>query len=160
MMHGLRSLHANDIIQRDLKAMNGRLNESNYAYAKLTDFGLAIVKSAATSTTSGKGTPAWMAPTEAFQHSSKCTTTSGVARYALGMVTWRCLHTICPRSAPLNFVSEAKIKKVTPSAGSFSAAAHHPASWSAWATSLAAVGQAIRERGRHSHKWLLHLIKH
>ena len=83
--YGLSLLHARHILHRDLKSLNVLLDHK--LRAKLTDFGLAKVKSSSRATTKASeglvGTIAWMAP-ELFSLSPKYTESSDV--YAYGMV--------------------------------------------------------------------------
>ena len=94
IVDGLGYLHTNGIIHRDLKSMNVLISKSNEA--KLTDFGLAKVKSATTSTTGGKGTPAWMAPELFDPDTAHYTKASDM--YALGMTIWE----VCARKLPFS----------------------------------------------------------
>jgi ankyrin repeat protein len=84
---GLAYLHSQKIIHRDLKSMNVLLDGS--LHAKISDFGLAMVKLETQSTTQigakAAGTTRWMAP-ELFKRGSKCTYESDM--YSFGMVLW------------------------------------------------------------------------
>ena len=82
---GLAYLHDQHILHRDMKSHNVLLDGS--LHAKLSDFGLAQVKSESTRQSSGNvaGTLPWMAP-ELFDRGAKSTEASDV--YALGMVLW------------------------------------------------------------------------
>ena len=94
MTTGLQFLHAKKIIHRDLKSMNVLLDNSNCA--KLTDFGLAKVKSdigTSTMKPDTVGTIAWMAP-ELFKRKAKQTTECDV--YSLGVIIWE----LCSRKLP------------------------------------------------------------
>ena len=85
--YGLRFLHENKILHRDLKSLNVLLDDR--LRARLSDFGLAKLKhqSRSTSTVSGKsvGTTAWKAP-EIFGLNPKYSTASDV--YAYGITSW------------------------------------------------------------------------
>ncbi|KAG0241044.1 hypothetical protein BGW41_006381 [Actinomortierella wolfii] len=84
---GLAYIHHKRVIHRDLKNMNVLL--TRYMEAKICDFGMAIIKSASISKSSGattlKGTYRWMAP-ELFTKRPRYTTKSDM--YAFGMVMW------------------------------------------------------------------------
>jgi len=85
---GLTHLHEQNILHRDLKSPNVLLGDNNRA--KLTDFGLAKMKSAnqITQTAAGEkaqGTVAWMAP-ELFKRRSKFTNKADI--YSLGVLFW------------------------------------------------------------------------
>ncbi len=82
---GLSFLHQENIIHRDLKSLNVLLNEE--MQAKLTDFGLAKIKTETISVSQEEspGTLLWMAP-ELFKRGSVCTQKSDV--YSLGITLW------------------------------------------------------------------------
>ena len=83
---GLAVLHSRRILHRDLKSLNVLLDR--HLTAKLTDFGLAKVKSETSSTTTAGnsvGTVAWMAP-ECFARRAKTTEKTDI--YAMGMILW------------------------------------------------------------------------
>ncbi|MES2217099.1 MAG: protein kinase [Pseudomonadota bacterium] len=86
MARGLAFLHAEDILHRDLKSLNVLLDE--HMRAKLSDFGLAKIKTEMRTTSSNEksvGTIAWMAP-ELFQRKATCTKKSDI--YSLGFTFW------------------------------------------------------------------------
>jgi serine/threonine protein kinase len=80
---GMEYLHGQGIIHRDLKSLNVLVDVEGRAI--LCDFGLARVKrsSRSTATSSGQGTPLWMAP-ELFGRRARYTEASDI--YALAMV--------------------------------------------------------------------------
>jgi TPR repeat protein len=82
---GIVSLHADNILHRDIKSLNVLLKNDE---AKLTDFGLSRVKAETRSTTKASqsvGTLSWMAP-ELFQRKAKFTFKSDI--YSVGMTFW------------------------------------------------------------------------
>jgi WD40 repeat protein/serine/threonine protein kinase len=85
MACGLAFLHREGILHRDVKSLNVLINDQ--FRAKLTDFGLARVKSETqtTSTKGSAGTPAWMAP-ELFKRKANYTQKCDV--YSLGIAFW------------------------------------------------------------------------
>lgn len=87
MAKGLMYLHKEDIVHRDIKSLNVLLDE-NFK-AKLTDFGLAKVKTEtraiAAKSVQSVGTVPWMAP-ELFARRAVCTKKSDI--YSLGMTFW------------------------------------------------------------------------
>jgi WD40 repeat protein len=87
VMAGICHLHGNKILHRDVKSLNILLDKD--MRAKLSDFGLAKVRSETSSTTKGgekaMGTPAWMAP-EILSLHPKYSEKSDI--YACGMVFW------------------------------------------------------------------------
>ena len=92
---GLNYLHEHGIIHRDIKSMNVLLDE--HQKAKLSDFGLAILKaetqSTASTVTSVPGSIRWMAP-ELHKRGARCTTATDI--FSLGMVYGE----ICTRKTP------------------------------------------------------------
>jgi serine/threonine protein kinase len=103
--YGLRLLHSRDILHRDLKSLNVLLDGN--LRAKLTDFGLAKVKTQSKSTSkaggSSVGTVAWMAP-ELFGLKPKYANASDV--YAYGMTAWE----LASREVPYEGVVYDEIK--------------------------------------------------
>ena len=103
MAYGLRLLHENKILHRDLKSLNVLLDDR--FRAKLADFGLAKIKtqSRTTSKDSGGsvGTLAWMAP-ELFEGES-CTEKTDL--YAYGMTAWE----LASRETPFSQVANPHI---------------------------------------------------
>jgi serine/threonine protein kinase len=100
--YGLGLLHANRILHRDLKSLNVLLDDM--LRARLTDFGLAKVKSQSSSTsgsTGSAGTVAWMAP-ELFDGES-CTEKSDL--YSYGMTAWE----LTSREVPFAHVASPQI---------------------------------------------------
>lgn len=112
MAHGLRFLHASHILHRDMKSLNVLLDER--LSAKLTDFGLAKVKtqSKTTSKASGGsvGTIAWMAP-ELFGLKPKYSEASDV--YAYGLTAWE----LASREIPYKEVGDREEIKTAIKAG-------------------------------------------
>ncbi len=85
---GLTYLHHQEILHRDLKSLNVLLDQKGTTFrGKLTDFGLAKIKtdSKLTSTKTGKGTLSWMAP-ELFARRAIFGKASDVYSYAV--VLW------------------------------------------------------------------------
>jgi serine/threonine protein kinase len=85
---GLSHLHSKNILHRDLKSLNVLLSDN--LRAKLTDFGLAKIKSHTRRTTTAvagtaKGTIAWMAP-EQFKRKAEYNRQTDIYSYA--MVLW------------------------------------------------------------------------
>jgi WD40 repeat protein len=82
---GIFHLHGNKILHRDLKSLNVLLSKD--MQAKLSDFGLAIVKTESETETGQKamGTPAWMAP-EILSLHPEYSYKSDI--YACGIVFW------------------------------------------------------------------------
>jgi serine/threonine protein kinase/TPR repeat protein len=97
--NGLRYLHANDIVHRDLKSLNVLLTAD--LHAKIGDFGLARLKleTSSTSTTTAKGTVRWCAP-ESFRRGFK--TTSSMDIYSYGMVLWEIASREIPFADAMN----------------------------------------------------------
>jgi Protein tyrosine and serine/threonine kinase len=85
---GLACLHDKRIIHRDLKSLNVLLKvENNQLRAKLSDFGLAKIKTETRSTSTRRpvGSPAWMAP-ELLVRQPQYTPQSDM--YSYGMTVW------------------------------------------------------------------------
>jgi len=86
---GLAYLHKQNIIHRDIKSLNVLLDQQ--LNAKLSDYGLAKIKTYSGNTTAaaGKkqnvGTTVWKAP-ELFKRGSSCSNASDV--YSYGMLLW------------------------------------------------------------------------
>jgi serine/threonine protein kinase len=100
--YGLGLLHANRILHRDLKSLNVLLDDR--LRARLTDFGLAKVKSQSSSTSGSAGsagTVAWMAP-ELFDGES-CTEKTDL--YSYGMTAWE----LTSREVPFAHVASPQI---------------------------------------------------
>ena len=85
---GLAQLHEAKIIHRDLKSMNVLLDDR--FRAKISDFGLAKIKSEVSSTSAAKGakgTWGWMAP-ELLENNPSPPSTFSTDIYAYGMILW------------------------------------------------------------------------
>lgn len=104
--YGLRLLHARNTLHRDLKSLNVLLDAN--LRAKLTDFGLAKVKTQSKTTSkapgSSVGTIAWMAP-ELFGLKPKYSESSDI--YAYGMTAWE----LSSRETPYQDVGDVSIIK-------------------------------------------------
>lgn len=98
---GLECLHDQDIVHRDLKSLNVLL--AGDMTAKLTDFGLAKVRTATASTTTGAdqsaGTTRWIAP-ELLEWEAQPTKASDI--YSCGMVFWEIASREIPYKNALN----------------------------------------------------------
>lgn len=103
VVEGLRAAHERGIVHRDLKPANIMLvGEPGEERVKIVDFGLAgvvedddVLKSKLTSTGSTLGTPAYMAPEQAF--GSKVTRAADL--YSLGVVIYEMLSGKLPFEA-------------------------------------------------------------
>ena len=86
VIHGLCQLHERNILHRDLKSLNVLLDDR--LRAKISDFGLAKIRTEMTSMTSTKvlqGTFGWVAP-ELFDEKPVVTKAADI--YAYGMILW------------------------------------------------------------------------
>ena len=101
--YGLRLLHARKTLHRDLKSLNVLLDRD--LRAKLTDFGLAKVKTQSKTTSKAAGgsvgTIAWMAP-ELFNSGFKSKYSEASDVYAYGMTTWE----LASRATPYQEVAD------------------------------------------------------
>jgi len=90
--HGMAAAHACRVVHRDLKPANILLDHSDSWIPKITDFGLAKIldnESDATATGNIIGTPAYMAPEQAFGNGKYAT--PAVDIYSIGAVLYECL---------------------------------------------------------------------
>ncbi|KAL2481390.1 Protein kinase superfamily protein [Abeliophyllum distichum] len=87
---GMKYLHAQGILHRDLKSENLLLNED--MCVKVADFGISCLESQCGSTKGFTGTYRWMAPEmiEEKQHTKK------VDVYSFGIVIWELLTALIP----------------------------------------------------------------
>lgn len=92
LAHALAAAHAARIIHRDLKPENIMLTDETTWDVKVTDFGLAkILDSNVSATLSGCviGTPAYMAPEQAFGDGKNVGPAADI--YAMGAILYECL---------------------------------------------------------------------
>ena len=105
VIQGLSQLHDRNILHRDLKSLNVLLDDR--LRAKISDFGLAKIRSEMISNTSTKvlqGTFGWMAP-ELFDEKPVATKAADI--YAYGMILWELM--IKPYRAPFQGLASASV---------------------------------------------------
>lgn len=90
---GMRYLHKNKIVHRDLKSLNVLLDENGFT--KICDFGLAGYGADKSELTKSLGTPYWMAP-ELFLGESSYSNKVDV--YSYGIILWELVN----RQTPYN----------------------------------------------------------